>query len=152
MLTLEKLQKSEINTFIEIWKLAFYDNEYWVKKINEDLDFMFWKNDINIWEFYVLKLDNDIIWTSLLISRKHDLDWIDIFNVAIRPDLKWKWYWTEMMNLIFAKIKEYWKEYAFISTSGEIGEFYKKSWMDYFGKIYVDEDEEYRFYLYKKLK
>lgn len=120
MFTLEKLQKSEINTFIEIWKLAFYDNKYWVKKIKKDLEYMFWKNDINLWEFYVLKLNNDIIWTSLLISRKHDLDWIDIFNVAIHPDLKWQWYWTKMMNLIFDKIKEYKKEYkkeyAFIST------------------------------------
>lgn len=149
MIKIEKLKEKDIEEYISIGKYANSDIEVWEKLLRQDIETKYKLNDINTWEFYVFILDNRIIWTALLISRKHDLHWIDIFNIAVKDSMQWKWYWKEIMNHIFKKIPDYNKEYAFVATWEKMAWFYIKSWMSEYGKINLGLRN--RIYLYKKL-
>jgi predicted N-acetyltransferase YhbS len=97
------------------------------------------------------KLESEIVGTAFMVERQHDLNGVDLFNIAIGEKHRGKGMGLRMMEMLFEEAKKYEKRWAFVSTDGKTDLFYKKCGMKELGKILRARNNRDRVYLYKQL-
>ncbi len=145
------LKKEEKRDYLEIGIESWLNKRLGKAVISQEINNFFKKGDLKNGICLTFKLDSKIIGVAFMIERKHDLEGVNIFNIAIRPNHQKKGFGLQMMKLLYEKAKKYNKKWVFISTNEKTAIFYKKSGMVEFGRITKARNNLDRVYLCKKL-
>tara|TARA_B100000315_G_C14195396_1_gene415190 strand:+ start:107 stop:574 length:468 start_codon:yes stop_codon:yes gene_type:complete len=150
-LTLELLEKTEVEEFLNIAIDSFTDKKQGLATLKRQLDLFFEKGNLLNGLFYSFKSNSEIIGTIYIKERECDLDGVDIFNVVIKKDTRGEGIGKKMLQSMFEMIKKTDKEFAFVSTDKTDENFYKKCGMKEFGRINESRNNADRVYLYKRI-
>ena len=150
-LRIEYLKKEDVSEYFNLGLVTWIDKEKGKKILEKNINDFFEYNDISKGICMVLKSEEELIGISFIIEKQHDLNGVNIFNIAIKENLRERGYGKRMLSLLFEECIKNKKIWAFVSTNPKKFRFYEKCGMKEFGRIKNARYGMDRVYLVKKL-